>query len=146
MSATEVVSEAKGCAMRITTANQNAILPETAFLDCENVPSEMAECFDKPWYFVGEVTGVRPHLQYICNRCSARRMPSLFDVNALTDYEPIHVVAMRGHRFITDDMLEVVVYFGVCEHCGRVHWARQGPPFKRARRLVTEFTTTKGVM
>ncbi len=42
-----------------------------------------------------------------------------------------------GHKFITDDMILVFVWFGVCERCEAVYWARSGPPFTRIRSRVT---------
>ena len=106
-------------------------------MDCENVPPEMLGRFDQPWTFVGEVKGDRPYLQALCKRCEERNRPMLFSADPSPLYNVVYqIVDLVGHLFITDDMIEVVVYFGVCGECDAVHWARQGPPFKRARCLV----------
>lgn len=112
------------------------MISETTLMDCENVPPEMASRFDRPWHFLGEVKTKRPWLQATCNRCDDR--PSLFasPPSRLGD-ETYQIVELKGYLFITDDRLEVVVYFGVCPGCDAVYWARQGPPFRRARCLVT---------
>ena len=111
------------------------MISETTLLECENVPQEMAKRFDQPWFQIGTVpTGNLPCIREICQKC--------IDKQALT-YAPIpissyrgvtfHTVDMRGYLFITDDMIEVMVYFGVCQDCDSVYWARSGPPFQRAR-------------
>jgi hypothetical protein len=46
------------------------------------------------------------------------------------------MVSLTPRRFVTDDMLEVMVYFGICIECGAVYWARQGPPFRRLNAFV----------
>lgn len=110
---------------------------ETTFLDCVNVPPEMAAQFDRPWNFIGEMECDYPNMVCICEKCIPR--PSM---RRPQDYERISMedtymkVYMQGHLFITDDMIEVFVWFGVCERCSAVYWARSGPPFRRARRYV----------
>lgn len=113
---------------------------ETTLINCENVPSEMVGRFDQPWHFVGEVEGDRHYLRTICKKCDEQRaIRSVLwsPETSLIERETFETVDMQGHLFITDDMIECVVYFGVCHKCDSVHWARQGPPFKRARCLVS---------
>jgi len=95
----------------------------------------MAARLDEPWVFVGEVKGDRYAVRAICRKCTARPTYaplSVYDRPQAIYYE----VDMRGYLFVTDDMIECMVYFGVCRKCDSVHWARQGPPFKRAHCLV----------
>lgn len=116
------------------------MISETAFLDCENLPAEMVGRFDQPWHFVGEVRRGGPSLYAGCVQCHSRRNPlqlRFYPDGIASVCKPVPIVSMKGYPFITDDMIEVVVYFGVCDDCDAVHWARQGPPFKRARRRVT---------
>lgn len=106
------------------------MISETAIMDVENLPDEIAVWFDRPWNFVGEVKrkSCPSFVDVACRRCSGSLVS--FDLStAITTTK----VALKGYLFITDDMIEVTVYFGVCETCGSVYWAREGPPFKRAR-------------
>ena len=109
------------------------MISETTLMDCENIPEEMCR-FDEPWHFVGEVQSGRPYLDIICGKCSPR--PA---IKVLADLDPSFIsfvkVSLRGYPFVTDDMIEVVVYFGICGDCDSAYWARQGPPFTRARCL-----------
>ena len=104
-------------------------------MDCENVPTEMVEQFDQPWSFMGEVKEGTPYLGVCCGKCNkqtsyAQKLP------VLELPKPFRTVDLQRYLFITDDMLEVAIYFGVCKECDTVYWARQGPPFKRARCLI----------
>ena len=113
------------------------MISETALMDCENVPPEMSARFDQPWHFLGEVKGSPYHLHAMCGKClTLERDSSMWYSELPIHYKPPIIVNMKSHLFITDDMLEVRVYFGVCDKCDSVYWARQGPPFKRARCLV----------
>jgi hypothetical protein len=110
------------------------MISETTLMDCENMPAEMAGRFDQPWHFVGEARGNPRALECLCEKCRPKiplRVSDTVDAR-----ERIQTVHLRGHLFITDDMLKVVIYFGVCDKCDSVYWARQGPPFKRARCLA----------
>jgi hypothetical protein len=74
-----------------------------------------------------------PHLRVACG-CLQKDLAKL----DRSLFRPeMRVVEMPGRTFITDDMIEVVVYFGVCGGCDSVYWARQGPPFRRARAFVS---------
>lgn len=97
------------------------IISETTFLNCENLPKEMAAALDRPWNFCGMVDWEVPDMGCLCIRCSK---PSW------------ELVVMRGHRFITDDMISVMVYFGTCDRCHDVYWAHSGPPFRRVMSAV----------
>lgn len=103
------------------------MISETAFINCENIPADMRGQFDKPWHFVGEVTEDTPALICDCHKCTWN----------LRTYLKKHRVYMPAHQFITDDMLLVIVFFGACDACGTVHWARSGAPFKRVRSCVS---------
>lgn len=112
------------------------MISETTLVGCENVPPEMACRFDEAWVFVGEVQdGNRYAHRAICRKCTVipdySRWP-VFD-RAQVVYQEVD---LKGYLFITDDMIECMVYFGVCRKCDMVHWSRQGPPFQRARCLV----------
>lgn len=110
------------------------MISETTLVSCRNVPPEMSARFDEPWIFTGEVKAYRPYEQCVCRKCSVQ--PSIV-LSLSPSYSPmLHIVDMKGYLFITDDMIECIVYFGVCNNCDSVYWARQGPPFKRARCLV----------
>ena len=110
------------------------MISETTLVGCENLPTEMAARLDEPWVFVGEVKGDRSHQCATCNKCKPT-----FATFAIAHPFAFEIVEMKGYLFITDDMIECMVYFGVCSKCNSVHWARQGPPFKRARCLVPSF-------
>lgn len=112
------------------------ILPETAFFNCENLPEEMSAQFDRPWNYLGDVTVKHPHLRAVCEKCRQRKskLPMMYCSSPKEPYAPrLETIEMPGQLFITDDMLEVIVYFGVCKTCGSVYWAKQGPPFRRVR-------------
>ncbi len=113
------------------------MISETAFLDCEDTPPEMVEQFDRPWHFLGEVKGELPSvMKAYCGRCHVIHFEPPQATSQPCRPSSFQVVDLPGHQFITDDMIQVVVYFGVCGNCGAVFWARQGPPFRRVRRLV----------
>lgn len=111
------------------------MITETAFLDCENLPEAMAACFDRPWNFLGEVRGFAPYAMFYCKRCN-RRPVSVLRTAIVDCDEMITQVYLVGHKFITDDMIEVLVYFGTCDRCHDVYWARSGPPFRRVAARV----------
>lgn len=117
------------------------MITETAFVGAENLPQEMARSLDKPWTFVGEVRSNRSVVECLCE-CQRRPCltPSHSRHTAMVLPAKMRITDLFGHDFITDDLLIVRVYFGVCVECGRVHWARQGPPFQRVRRMVEAVT------
>lgn len=106
------------------------MISETELMDMENLPPEMANSFDRPWHFLGEVNNGFTNLVNAICKCSTQ---SLFSPCVSVTEDDFLVMDMKAYKFITGDMIEVIVWFGVCETCGRVTWARQGPPFKRAR-------------
>lgn len=110
------------------------MISETSIMASENVPPEMTCRFDQPWVFIGEDISNRPYIRCTCRKCNRR--PVNFACDRQPDSVEVFDVLLKGFIFITDDMIECIVYFGVCEHCDTVHWARQGPPFKRARYLA----------
>lgn len=108
------------------------MISETAFINCENIPADMRGQFDKPWYFVGEAHAKAPYVQCLCKKCNKPACYWKID----DPIKMMQIVYMPAHQFITDDMLLVIVFFGVCDACGTVHWARSGAPFKRVRSCV----------
>ena len=108
------------------------MIQETAFLSCDNVPDKMRRQFDRPWQFVGEVEATQPVYRAVCRKCS--ETPRICDARTI-EKSVWHAVTLDGYKFVTDDMIEVMVYFGVCD-CGAVYWARQGPPFRRVARCL----------
>ena len=95
----------------------------------------MAGRFDQPWNFIGEVKTNQRSVVCHCLKCNQRE-PIYRDNPNWVDYAPLITVNCDGYLFITDDMIEVMVYFGVCRECDSVFWARSGPPFRRARACV----------
>ena len=110
------------------------MINETAFIDCKDIPEAMQGRFDQPWHFLGDVTPAGSVMQCLCGRCNPPN--NMYQPNEEIADAPVQMVYLMGHLFVTDDMLEVTVYFGVCGECDKVYWARQGPPFKRARQCV----------
>jgi hypothetical protein len=51
-------------------------------------------------------------------------------------FKPTVIVDLTRYVFVTDDMIEVLVYFGACPECAAIYWARSGPPFRRVRSCV----------
>lgn len=108
---------------------------ETFFLDCHGVPPEMIARFDRPWNFIGEIEHDFPYLRAFCKKCNQRPVEvSRYDYDP--KYDSIRIVDMKGHEFVTGDMLYVFVWFGVCDECDSIYWARRAPPYERARRPV----------
>lgn len=114
------------------------MITEAAFVGADNLPQCMAERLDVAWTFVGEVgNGFGRHVGRFMNvACNCLRKRVSFGTSMSSMSFDISIVSMERHLFITDDMLEVWVYFGVCPECGKVYWARSGPPFRRARACV----------
>lgn len=113
------------------------MISETTFLDCENISIEMSSRFDQPWTFVGEVKKEVNYLKARCEKCNRYHNPVEINFNSITAInDVITTVMLKSYLFITDDKLEVIIFFGVCEKCDTVHWARQEPPFKRARSYI----------
>ena len=113
----------------------DAMITETAFVDCENTPAAMVGRFDDPWNFIGEVKTNHSSLRCYCEKCN-RGDFQYSPKEAPFEYNPIPIVDMPGYLFVTTDMIEVMVYFGVCRDCDSVYWARSGPPFRRAKACV----------
>ena len=119
----------------------SVIIKETTFLDCDNLPAEMTNAFDRPWNYVGDI---RPQqngwVKAMCQECRREDPNCLIKISATESVLPevLQVVTLKDYLFITDDRIEVRVYFGTCEDCGAVYWARQGPPFARVRALASE--------
>lgn len=111
------------------------MIKETAFIGCDNPPSVMAGRFDQPWNFIGEVKTDHRYFRCLCEKCN-KREPVFVLQPMVNDFAPLVVVECEGYLFVTDDMIEVVVYFGVRNKCDSVYWARSGPPFRRARSCV----------
>lgn len=111
------------------------MISETAILGCDNLPESMRGQFDKPWNFVGEVKTNRMDLMCHCKKCNMADV-NYFKPQQRATPQRLVFVRMAGHLFVTDDMIEVMVYFGVCQECEAIYWARSGPPFRRARRCV----------
>jgi len=112
------------------------MISETAFIGCRNLPEGMACRFDVPWVFVGEIKTDKRLVATCCQKCNQSELV-LVGNPCRAKYKPLVVVSLRGYRFITDDMIEVMVYFGTCEKCGSVYWARSGAPFRRVRTYVS---------
>lgn len=109
------------------------MISESAFIGCENCPEVMKGQFDKPWHYLGDVKPGQHFLNVVC-KCQQAPLNFLAEVHEVP--EPMEIMSLRPFTFVTDDMLIVIVYFGVCGECGRVVWAKEGPPFKRARSFV----------
>lgn len=110
------------------------MISETAFMNCENCPEVMRGQFDKPWHYLGDVKHGHNYLNVVC-KCQ-QKLPALAFIEEPVEFREMSIMSLRSFKFITDDMLIVIVYFGVCEQCGRVVWAKEGPPFERARAFV----------
>lgn len=111
------------------------MMSETDLMNCQDVPQVMQDAFDKPWEFVGETKEGVARLHSRCSPCSAPDLVGFFSPTMDYAFKPMQIVDLEGYKFITDDMIVCMIYFGTCSKCGRVIWARQGPPFKRARCL-----------
>ncbi len=113
--------------------SSDCIITDCNIIGAEGCPEEIAAAGNEPWRFLGEVPWRRPSVEVICPNCSPRpcvipRPHEMFDV--------VCSMHLDGHKFVTEDMLEVIVYWGRCPRCRRVSWARSGPPFRYARRYV----------
>ncbi len=119
------------------------MITESTFVHAENLPEEMRIRLDQPWHFVGEIPP-RDAERYgyqrvVCTKCQEKeRLKLLIDFKNqhYPDSYTFSSVDLKRYLFVTDDMIEVLVFFGVCQKCQAVHWARSGPPFRRARALV----------
>ncbi len=112
-----------------------AILSESAFVGAKNLPECMAECLDLPWRYVGEVKEHgRNWVQAICRKCDLER--DICEPSKMEFKTAFTVVNLDRYLLITDDMLEVYVFFGRCKKCGSIYWAKSGPPFRYARACV----------
>ncbi len=106
------------------------ITPEM-LIDCQGLLPEIRATFDLPWEFLGEVRPGRPSIKAICGRCSPRN----FSFNPFLRCV-MSMVHLQSFLVVTDDMIEVELFWGQCERCKSVLWARSGPPFRRARCYV----------
>jgi hypothetical protein len=112
------------------------MLSETGIMGCENVPPEMVAQFDRPWNFVREIPEREcfSHMAVLCkcqNRSIAMRL-----AKSGTKPRPVVITTCKPYEFVTNDMLIVRIYFGVCPECGAVYWARQGPPYRMLSSFV----------
>jgi hypothetical protein len=114
------------------------MLSETGIMDCENVPPEMVAQFDRPWNFVKEVPQWECHslLEVLC-KCQTNHLSKKLKESPATEMvQPLIITSCKAYEFVTEDMLIVTIYFGVCEGCGAVYWARQGPPYRMLSSFV----------
>lgn len=97
----------------------------------------MDKCLDLPWNDLGEVSANIVRRSYLEKVCKCSTKPHV-DHNEEMIVEPpsFALVHMPGRMFVTDDMIEVIVFFGQCQKCKAVYWARSGPPFNRARAFI----------
>jgi len=107
------------------------MIRESHFVGCRDLPDDMAECLDKPWNFVGVVKYSCRVFSYQCTKCFVQ--PCFFYTPESIGQPLNDIVTLDCRRFVTDDKIEVMVYFGTCNECGSVYWARSGPPFRRAK-------------
>jgi hypothetical protein len=103
-------------------------------MSCENPPEAMRGQFDRPWNYIGDVKTNSRFLNMIC-KCQ-KHGTLIYPENEIPEPKQLSILTLSGYQFITDDMLEVMVFFGVCAECQRVYWGKQGPPFRRARAFV----------
>ena len=108
------------------------MITKEMLVGCEGLPPVIGDRLDRPWRFIGEVSGLRNQpMKCVCMSCLRRKR----GLNVYSS-QPSTVelaVTMDPYLFVSDDMLEVMVYFGVCKECDSVYWARQGPPYGRER-------------
>jgi len=111
------------------------MIRETDFFQ-RGCPPEIRETLDMPWHFLGVVPANSAHRAHLalCTSCcnvnfqiSPCRSPCKSDTT-----DP--VVNLLPYHLLTDDLLQVLVYWGRCGGCGRVYWAQTGPPFRRSPR------------
>lgn len=105
------------------------MISELGIARSHNLPAEINGALDEPWQFAGEVKGRRPWVDVFCEHCNRMEIP----LGRPTPPKMLTIVTLKGYRFITDDLMEVIVYFGRCDECNRCFWARSGPPFTHAR-------------
>ena len=110
------------------------ILDSNALIGCENVPDAMIGSFDRPWIYIGDVQPGLNSIACICETCNQAK--HAISISSTVKQEQVDTVRCDGFRFITDDKLLIIVYFGVCRRCKSVYWGKSGPPFQRARALV----------
>lgn len=116
------------------------MISETSLIGADGLPDVMQGRFDKPWHFVGEMKHTPICVNLWCKKCSRSFNDFVRAHGPECDWSmqpmPYHKVTLDRYLFVTDDMLHVFVYFGVCDECDSVYWARQGPPFERVRSYV----------
>lgn len=119
------------------------MISEASFVGCRDLPEVMREQLDRPWIFVGEVPALQYRFAGICLACEGNERSGIIVRRARGDdfrTEQSHaILTFEAFVFVTGDRLEVIVFFRVCPTCGRVYWARSGPPFKRVRACVRAF-------
>jgi len=125
------------------------MMNDTAIIRAEGCPAEMLAAQDVPWEFIGELytpgqskrAGVELALcvPSIPTRCLRRYcacsflQPEHFQPTAVPEPGEVRVLDLLRYEFIDADMLRIVVFWGRCHGCGRVAWARVGPPWERER-------------
>jgi len=114
------------------------MITEAAFVGSENLPEEMSAVMDRPWNFVGVIQDHPPAVHCHCDKCNQRMPVRVCGGSEWAPSRTIRTICLRMYRFITDDMIEVYIYFGICQ-CGAVYWARSGPPFRRVRARTPQY-------
>lgn len=117
------------------------MISETAFMNCENLPEIMRNKFDRPWTFVGKIRGTPRTIASVC-RCSVVR-PAVENGYRIIVPDAFKVVECDGYVFYAEPYLPpfgpgvyVIVYFGVCEKCGLVHWGHSDVPLSGLKAFV----------
>lgn len=107
-------------------------IEETMPRDCnsliDSLPPEIARSFGLTWHFVGEISRNNSS-PGVDAACTAKCLPTPvmgYSADAPADLlRPIPIVRLKANHFIRSDGLRVIVYFGICDNCGSIYWARQ---------------------
>lgn len=111
------------------------VLTERMFVGCLGLPAVMAAELDRAWVFVGEYPryffeeGCRPSLWVLCQSRKCKPQMNWLETSGDVQDSFATIANLDRYLFITDDNLEVFIFFGKCAKCDTVYWARQGPPF-----------------
>ena len=107
------------------------------FEEIQDLPEEIRKQLGKDWVFLGETPCLDASWKHAhCAACNQHREYLLTMARGLHSSPDIsQIVSLRPYRFITSDLLVIGVYFGACDNCGRVYWAREAPPYHRARQV-----------
>ncbi len=109
------------------------LITETSICYAKDAPDCVVDFKDCPWKKIEEVN-TRPGMPWnVLCECQCRHF-TLFEPEAIPT--PFDIVTCWSYLITTDDMLEIEVWIGQCEHCDKVYWTHQGPPFKRALAFV----------